>query len=125
MDGEKDVIIRFLAESVDMIELSVDNLDDWAFSSWFVSDLSSIIGKAILQIIYYQSRDVEKAKKRIQKGGNFNIKYIQKESGYFICWKLGEYRVYGIPEKKKVIDDHTFVVATKYYLERRSNLLKG
>ena len=117
-DGEKDVIIQFLAETVDTIELSVDNLDDWAFSSRFVGDLSYFIGRAKLQVIYCRSRDIEKAKKRIKQGGDFNIKYIQKENDYFICWQFGEYRVYGIPEKKKVIDDHTFVVVTKYFLEK-------
>lgn len=118
VDGEKDIIIQFLAEPVDTIELFVDNLDDWAFSTRFVSELSRFIGKTKLQVYYSRCRDIEKAKKRIKRGGDFNIKFTQKEYGYFICWHFGKYRVYGLPEKKKVINDHTSAVVTKYYLEK-------
>lgn len=118
VDGEYDVIIQYLAESVDTIELTVDSLDDWAFSARFVGELSYFADKAKLRVNYSRCRDIEKAKKRIKRGGDFNIKFIQKDYSYFICWQFGEYRVYGIPEKKNVIDDHTFAVVTKYYLEK-------
>ena len=118
MDGEKDIIIQYLAESVRTIELMVDNIDDWAFSPRFVDDLLGIIGKAKLQISYSRSRDIENAKRRFKRGGDFDIKFIQKESGHCICWQLGGYRVYGLPERKRVIDDKTYATVMKYYLEK-------
>lgn len=118
MDGEKDIIIQYLAESVRTIELMVDNIDDWAFSPRFVDDLLGIIGKAKLQISYSRSRDIENVKRRFKRGGDFDIKFIQKESGHCICWQLGGYRVYGLPERKRVIDDKTYATVMKYYLEK-------
>ena len=118
MDGEKDIIIQYLAESVRTIELMVDNIDDWAFSPRFVDDLWGIIGKAKLQISYSRSRDIENVKRRFKRGGDFDIKFIQKESGHCICWQLGGYRVYGLPERKRVIDDKTYATVMKYYLEK-------
>lgn len=120
-DGEKDVIIGYLSELVETTELYVDNLDDWAFSSHFLDSLSLFKGKNKLQISYSRSVNIKKAKERIIKREDFNIKFIQRESGYFICWQFGEFRVYGIPEKKNVIDNYTFMVVTKYYLEKIEN----
>lgn len=46
LDGEVKVLLDYLAENAQQVEMSVDNIDDWAYDKNFVGKLSHYVGKA-------------------------------------------------------------------------------
>ena len=52
LDGEVKVLLDYLAENAQQVEMSVDNIDDWAYDKNFVGKLSHYVGKATLKIKY-------------------------------------------------------------------------
>ena len=47
LDGEVKVLLDYLAENAQQVEMSVDNIDDWAYDKNFVGKLShyTILGE--------------------------------------------------------------------------------
>lgn len=116
LNGETKVLLNYLAENAQQVELSVDNVDDWAYDKNFVGKLSHYIGKAILKIKYQGSNNIEKAIKRIKRGHNV-AEYKKCNHGYFFCLKYDDnYEVYGVPVERTVINSHTTCIKMNYYL---------
>ena len=87
LDGEVKVLLDYLAENAQQVEMSVDNIDDWAYDKNFVGKLSHYVGKATLKIKYQSSKNIGKAIERIKQGHDV-AEYKKHEHGYFICWKF-------------------------------------
>lgn len=87
LDGEVKVLLDYLAENAQQVEMSVDNIDDWAYDKNFVGKLSHYVGKATLKIKYQSSNNIGKAIERIKQGHDV-AEYKKHEHGYFICWKF-------------------------------------
>ena len=68
LDGEVKVLLDYLAENAQQVEMSVDNIDDWAYDKNFVGKLSHYVGKATLKIKYQSSNNIGKAIERIKQG---------------------------------------------------------
>lgn len=119
LNGEYREILKYISEDQKRVELYVENLDTWAYDSDFLSTLSDNLGKAKLSVFYRNSLNQKKAMKQI----NSNFKGVeeceQKDNNYFICWKTGEYLLYGIPEIRKAINEKTSCILITYYLKRR------
>ena len=64
LDGEVKVLLDYLAENAQQVEMSVDNIDDWAYDKNFVGKLSHYVGKATLKIKYQSSNNIGKAIER-------------------------------------------------------------
>ena len=116
LNGEVKVLLDYLAEDAKQVEMSVDNIDDWAYDKNFVGKLSRYIGKATLKIKYRDSKNVGKALERIKRG--HDVVDCQKcVHGYFLCWKYDDkYEIYGIPVKRAVINKNTTCIRIEYYL---------
>lgn len=117
LNGEVKVLLGYLAENAQQVELSVDNIDDWAYDKNFVGKLSHYIGKATLKIKYRRSNDIGKAIERIKRGHKV-AEYKKCNHGYFLCWKYDDnYEIYGIPVERTVINSDTTCIMMKYYLQ--------
>ena len=130
LDGEVKVLLDYLAENAQQVEMSVDNIDDWAYDKNFVGKLSHYVGKATLKIKYQSSNNIGKAIERIKQGHDV-AEYKKHEHGYFICWKFDDiYEIYGLPSEQIAIDrDTTCIVVTiedllKHYLQKKFHILK-
>lgn len=115
--GEYRDILKHLSMSVDKIELYVDDLENWVYDSNFTKNLVEDLGKAKLIIHYNNSSNEKKSLKHIK----FNYKEVYQckktDDGYYICWKIGDYLLYGIPTVKNVINEKTTCLVTDFYLE--------
>jgi len=100
------------------IELYVDNLDDWAYDFYFTGALQDSLGKGKLSIYFGQSRNEKKSIEQIERSFSNVEQYGKKESEYYICWKLGDYLLYGVPVLRNVIDENTKYLKTSFYLKR-------
>lgn len=118
LNGEVKVLLDYLASNAQQVEMSIDNIDDWAYDKNFVGKLSHYVGKADLKIKYQDSNNIEKAIDRIEGGHNVT-EYKKCRHGYFLCWKYDEkYEVYGIPIEREVINKDTSCIMMNYYLQR-------
>lgn len=116
LNGEAKILLDYLSENARQVELSVDNVDDWAYDKNFVGKLSYYIGKAILKIKYQGSNNIGKAIEMIKRGHNV-AEYKKCNHGYFFCLKYDDnYEVYGIPIERTVINSHTTCIKMNYYL---------
>ena len=118
LNGEVKVLLDYLALNAQQVEMCIDNIDDWAYDKNFVGKLSHYIGKAALKIKYQDSKNIEKAIDRIERGHNVT-EYKKCMHGYFLCWKYDEkYEIYGIPIEREVINKDTSCIMMNYYLQR-------
>lgn len=116
LDGEVNVLLDYLADNAQQVEMSVDNIDDWVYDKNFVGKLSHYVGKATLKIKYQSSNNIGKAIERIKQGHDV-IECKKYEHGYFICWKFDDaYEIYGLPSEQNAIDRDTTCVVVDYYL---------
>ena len=116
LDGEVKVLLDYLAENAQQVEMSVDNIDDWAYDKNFVGKLSHYVGKETLKIKYQSSNNIGKAIERIKQGLDV-AEYKKHEHGYFICWKFDDiYEIYGLPSEQIAIDRDTTCIVVDYYL---------
>ncbi len=118
LDGEYKEILRYLTNISGQVELYVENLDDWAFDFYFTGMLQEVLGKAELLICYEDTRDEKKSIEQIKRSFGNIEQYEQKESGYYICWKVADYLLYGLPVLRSVIDENTKYLKTVFYLKR-------
>lgn len=118
LEGECREILRYLANLNEHIELYIDNLDDWAYDFYFTGALQDSLGKGRLSIYFGQSRNEKKAIEQIERSYSNIEQYAKNESGYYICWKIGEYLLYGVPVARNVIDENTKYLKTSFYLKR-------
>lgn len=117
LNGEVKVLLDYLAENAQQVEVSVDNIDDWAYDKNFVGKLSHYVGKAILKIKYQNSNNVEKAIERIKRGHDI-AEYKKCKHGHFLCWKYDDtYEIYGIPVERTIINSDTTCIMVDYYLQ--------
>lgn len=117
LEGEYREILRYLASMNENIELYVEDLDDWAYDSYFTGMMQDSLGKCNLSIYFGQSRNEKKAIEQI-KWSFGNIKqYEKRESGYYICWKIGDYLLYGIPVLRNVVDENTKYLKIMFYIK--------
>lgn len=121
LEGEYREILRYLANMNEHIELYVDNLDDWAYDFYFTGALQDSLGKGKLSIYFGQSRNEKKSIEQIERSFSNIEQYGKKESEYYICWKLGDYLLYGVPVVRNVIDENTKYLKTSYYLKNGIN----
>ena len=118
LNGEVKVLLDYLALNAQQVEMCIDNIDDWAYDKNFVGKLSHYIVKAALKIKYQDSKNIEKAIDRIERGHNVT-EYKKCMHGYFLCWKYDEkYEIYGIPIEREVINKDTSCIMMNYYLQR-------
>lgn len=123
-DGEVKVLLDYLAENAQQVEMSVDNIDDWAYDKNFVGKLSHYVGKATLKIKYQSSNNIGKAIERIKQGHDV-AEYKKHEHGYFICWKFDDiYEIYGLPSEQIAIDRDTTCIVVDYYLRNLNENVK-
>ncbi len=117
LKGEVKVLLDYLAGNAQQVEISVDNIDDWAYDKNFVGKLSHYVGKATLKIKYQSSNNIGKAIERIERGHNVT-EYKKCRHGYFLCWKYDDnYMIYGIPVERTVINRDTSCIMMDYYLQ--------
>lgn len=118
MDGEYRDILKYIVSQSAEVDLYVDNLDDWAFDSWFTGTLTENLGKSNLSIYYAQSNDIRKSKKQIDWNFKGECRYIETDKRYFFCWKTESYLLYGVPKLRNVINDNTMCLYISYYLKK-------
>lgn len=73
LDGEVKVLLDYLAENAQQVEMSVDNIDDWAYDKNFVGKLSHYVGKATLKIKYQSSNNIGKAIEQLQRADDTDL----------------------------------------------------
>lgn len=115
--GEYKSIVKYITQFEDEIELYVNKLDDWAYDSSFVASFSEILNKKTLSIYYNGVHNYANSLKQLKKNYSGIRQCIQQEHEYFICWKIGEFKIYGKPTQRNVINDNTNGVVINYYLE--------
>lgn len=120
MDGEYRDILRYISNGQDSVELYVEKLDDWAFDSDFTGSLTEILGKTKLFIFYKESYNPEKSQDMLRRSYKDIAECTERDSGYYFCWKIGVFLIYGIPNPKKVITEGTTCLYLQYYLEKLS-----
>lgn len=116
MDGEEETLLEFFGKDAQCVILKVDNLDDWGADRNFIGKLSKYVGKAKLYIEYADCKNIEKSLNKIERGHAVE-KCNKKDNGQFLCWQYDDqYEVYGIPVKRKAINDSTICIKIEYYL---------
>lgn len=45
------------------------------------------------------------------------------ETGYYICWKIRGYLLYGIPVLRKVVNEDTNCLVISFYLKKNEQVL--
>lgn len=116
-DGENSDILKYLSTEQANIELYVHNLDDCAYDSNFLCTLYDVLGKATLSVFYNESRDAEKAIKQFKRNFNRVQGFTKDDNKFFVCWKVGGFKIYGIPTLRNVINEDTVCLVISYYLE--------
>ena len=84
----------------------------------FYSTLTENLGKARLTIFYKSAFDKKKSINQINRNFQGVEQCVQKDHNYYICWKSGEYMLYGIPTIRNVINENTSCLLVTYYLKR-------
>jgi hypothetical protein len=121
-NGEYREILKYLSKSAEDVELFVDNLEDWSYNSNFTGTLADNIGKAKLSIYYRESVNEKKSIDQIKWNYN-NIGHCEKfETGYYICWKIRGYLLYGIPVLRKVVNEDTNCLVISFYLKKNEQV---
>lgn len=116
MDGEVEPLLEFFGKDAQYVILKVDNLDDWSNDINFIGKLSKYVGKAKLYIEYADCKNTQKSLNKIEQSHTIE-QYDKKDNGHFLCWLYDHrYEVYGIPVKRKAINDSTICIKIKYYL---------
>lgn len=118
MDGEYEVILKYIISKSANVDLYVDNLDDWAFNNVFTAMLTENMGKSNLSIYYAYSNNINAAKKQIDWNYKADYKCEKNDNKYYFCWKTDYYLLYGVPKLRKVIDDNTKCLHMTYYLKK-------
>lgn len=118
LNGEYKDILKYISDGQTYIELYVESLDEWAYNSVFTGTLTENLGKARLTIFYKSAFDKEKSINRINRNFQGVEQCVQKDHNYYICWKSGEYMLYGIPTIRNVINENTSCLLVTYYLKR-------
>lgn len=124
-NGEYRDVIKYIIQSEDNVELYIDNLENWVYNSTFTSSLNDILDKKKLSIFYREAQNVNKSLKHLK----WSYRYIEKceynNTGYYICWKIGQYCLYGIPRLRNIINENTECVAIDYYLEKHERCVSN
>ncbi len=118
LNGEYKDILKYISDGQTYIELYVESLDEWAYNSVFTGTLTENLGKARLTIFYKSAFDKEKSINQINRNFQGVEQCVQKDHNYYICWKSGEYMLYGIPTIRNVINENTSCLLVTYYLKR-------
>ena len=118
LNGEYKDILKYISDGQTYIELYVESLDEWAYNSIFTGTLTENLGKARLTIFYKSAFDKEKSINQINRNFQGVEQCVQKDHNYYICWKSGEYMLYGIPTIRNVINENTSCLLVTYYLKR-------
>ena len=117
-NGEYRELIKYLVKSEDNVELYIDNLENWVYDTQFTGSLMEILDKKQLSVFYKEAINVSKSLKQLKWSYSHIEKCEKKDMGYYICWKIGKYNLYGIPRLRKLINENTTCIAVDYYLER-------
>lgn len=118
LNGEYKDILKYISDGQTYIELYVESLGEWAYNSVFTGTLTENLGKARLTIFYKSAFDKEKSINQINRNFQGVEQCVQKDHNYYICWKSGEYMLYGIPTIRNVINENTSCLLVTYYLKR-------
>lgn len=118
LEGEYREILRYLATKNNKVELYVENLDDWAYDSYFTGMLQDSLGKSVLSIYYGQTKNGKKSIEQIKRSFGNIEQYQQIEKGYYICWKMGDYLIYGLPSLRTVVNEGTKYLKVSFYLKK-------
>lgn len=120
--GEYEILIKYLSSICNEVTISVDKLEDWVYSNSFIRQLVELNKEIKVSVEYGQSVDVEKSQKQIAYNYKESINYVEKANGYYISWNFdNQYKIYGIPQYKKVISETTSVVNIEYYIEKSTS----
>lgn len=119
--GEYKLILKYLVSGVDSVIVRVDDLGKWAYDFGFCSMLQEVLEKKELTILYDECKDEKKS--IIQLKHNYtHIKSVRQENtDYFICWEIGSYKLYGIPQNRNIINHDTTCILTEFYIENNYN----
>lgn len=118
LNGEYKDILKYISDGQTYIELYVESLGEWAYNSVFTGTLTENLGKARLTIFYKSAFDKKKSINQINRNFQGVEQCVQKDHNYYICWKSGEYMLYGIPTIRNVINENTSCLLVTYYLKR-------
>lgn len=123
-NGEFRILLKYLvAHSTDVL-IYIDNLENWVYDMSFCGLLQDVMDKKEISIFYEQCMDEKKAVTQLKR--NYpHIKTVAKDkNNYYICWEIGEYRVFGIPQERKIINEETMCIITTFYLEKSKTSIK-
>lgn len=120
LNGEYKNILKYISNGQTSVELYVESLDEWAYNFNFTSTLTENLGKAKLSIFYKSAYNQKKSIDQINKNFKGVEQCIQKDNNYYICWKVEEYMLYGIPTMRNVINESTSCLLVTYYLKKQS-----
>lgn len=118
LNGEYKDILKYISDGKKSVELYVESLDDWAYNLNFIGSLTENLGKVELSIFYKSTINQTKSLEQINRCFKGVEQCTQKDNNYFICWKVGEYMLYGIPTIRNVINENTSCLLITYYLKR-------
>lgn len=126
LNGEYKDILKYISNGQTSVELYVESLDKWAYDSIFTGTLMENLGRARLSIFYKSAINREKSIDQIKRNFQNLEQCVQKDNNYYICWKSGEYILYGIPTMRNVINENTFCLLVTYYLQtKHKNVIIG
>lgn len=117
-DGEYIEIIKYLIKSNKSFELYVRELNKLAYDPLCQQDLLDIsyIEKRDEQCKLYYCSSRKKQSEVFQIKKRCNILNIEnKAHNYYICWKIGDYEICGIPTLKKIMSNKE-INRVEYYL---------
>lgn len=124
LEGEYKNLLRYLLLDVEQVVVYIDNLEHWAYDSSFCNMLQEVLVKKELIILYGECQNENKTATHFIRNYH-HIKAINKDNhNYYICWEIGEYKLFGIPKKRNIINSDTMCIKIDFYLESPHKLCK-
>ena len=121
LDGEYKILLKYLVSYNDNIIIHIDNLENWAYDFSFGNLLQEILEKKEVVILYNECKDKNKTITKFKNNYPY-IKSVEKEDNcYYICWEIGKYKLFAIPQKRNIINKDTVCITLEFYLENLNN----
>lgn len=123
-DEEFEVLLKYLADNSEKLEIGVDHLDDWAKNDFSVKVLSCINSKKHSVIKYTQCYDLKKSISILQRTlPDYTRDRVCQVNGdyYFSIVFDDKYMIIAVPQDIIIIDSCTHVHKLEFYLQIKTS----
>lgn len=120
LDEEFEILLKYLADECENIQIDVYYLDDWAKSEWCSKVLSVLNSKKLIEIGYAECYDFRKALSIIQRSMPecSRDKVIQVKTDCYFSLAFDEkYKITGVPRDIVIMDSNTHIHKIEFYLQ--------